>query len=120
MMDLIDRAALLRTFDTVQKSDPMADNGRGYDDHFINADGEPSTEWFCVEDYVLKMPTIPAVPLGPLCEWLAGYADPPKYAMKIIPEGGEYLINARAKAWKHHFRNMMECGLMEEGQHDKG
>ena len=70
MMDLIDRAALLRTFDTVQKSDPMADNGRGYDDHFINADGEPSTEWFCVEDYVLKMPTIPAVPLGPLCEWL--------------------------------------------------
>lgn len=68
-----------------------------------------------VED---ELPTVPAVPLGPLCEWLAGYADPPKYAMKIIPGSGECLINARAKAWEHHFRTMMECGLMEEGQHE--
>ena len=64
--------------------------------------------------------TIPAVPLEPLCEWLAGYAEPPKYAMKIIPESGKCLINARAKAWEHHFKSLMECGLMEEGKHDHG
>ena len=72
-MDLIDRAALMKIFDTVQKSDPMAYNGRGYDDHFINDAGEPSAEWFAVEDYVLKQPTIEAVPLEPLCEWLCEY-----------------------------------------------
>lgn len=69
-MDLIDRAALLKIFEDVQKTDPMIDNGRGYADNFINDGGEPSTEWFAVEDLVYKMPTIEAVPLEPLCEWL--------------------------------------------------
>ena len=64
--------------------------------------------------YLDEAPTVDAVPLDKLCEWLAGYADPPKYAMKIIPESGKCLINARAKAWEHHFRNMLECGLMED------
>ena len=103
MMDLIDRAAILS--EAKRLAGPQT--GDGWDNWGVYA-------------LIERQPIIEAVPLGPLCEWLAGYADPPKYAMKIIPEGGEYLINARAKAWKHHFRNMMECGLMEEGQHDKG
>ena len=98
-MELIDRAAILS--EAKRLAGPQT--GDGWDNWGVYA-------------LIERQPTIPAVPLEPLCEWLAGYADPPKYAMKIIPESGKCLINARAKAWEHHFRTMMECGLMEEDE----
>lgn len=103
MMDLIDRGAAIEAID--HEREILLNQGRDGAEHVVVHHARR-----LIED----MPTVPAVPLDKLCEWLAGYADPPKYAMVIIPKSGECLINARAKAWEHHFRSMMECGLMEE------
>ena len=65
------------------------------------------------------MPTVDAVPLEPLCQWLAGYAAPPNYALdevrddSIDPESLVYTANDRAKAWEFHFRELLKSGLMD-------
>ena len=61
-------------------------------------------------------PTVDAVPIKAISEWLAGYAAPPKYALDHFPESGHCLANTRAAAWEHHIRTMMECGLLQEEQ----
>lgn len=59
------------------------------------------------------------VPLEPLCQWLAGYAAPPNYALdevrddSIDPESLVYTANDRAKAWEYHFRELLKSGLMD-------
>lgn len=66
------------------------------------------------------MPAVDAVPLEPLCQWLAGYAAPPNYALEevrddsIDPESLVYTANDRAKAWEFHFRELLKSGLMDE------
>lgn len=69
------------------------------------------------------IPSVEAVPLEPLCQWLAGYAAPPNYALdevcddSIDPESLVYTANDRAKAWKYHFRELLKSGLMDtEGE----
>ena len=66
-----------------------------------------------------ELPSVPAVPLEPLCKWLAGYAAPPNYALdevrddSIDPESLVYTANDRAKAWEYHFRELLKSGLMD-------
>lgn len=57
--------------------------------------------------------TVEAVPLEPLCQWLAGYAAPPKYAIDACG-GAETMAYAdkRVEAWKYHFKNLMGCDLL--------
>ena len=64
-MRLIDADALLNKCAECQKNDPLFE-GRGWASHFINDAGEPSTEWYCVEDMIENTPTIDAIPV----EWL--------------------------------------------------
>lgn len=110
-MDLIDRKRLDETFTTLR-----------FDEKGNLAHWGDRKDWCLhgheIEKLIASQPTIPAVPLEPLCEWLAGYALPPKYAREaaeagLSPEG-------LTRAWKYAIENMMECGLMEEGKHDHG
>lgn len=66
-------------------------------------------------------PTIDAVPIKPMCAWLAAYAAPPKYALEAIcndidPASIAYTANDRARAWEYHWQHLMECGLLQEEQ----
>ena len=65
MDDLISRAALLNKCAECQKTDPHFEE-RGWANHFINDAGEPSTEWYCVEDIIENAPAVNAIPV----EWL--------------------------------------------------
>lgn len=56
-MRLIDADALLLECQKRQETDPLAD-GRGWSDHFLNSAGEPSAEWWCIEDMVESAPTV--------------------------------------------------------------
>ena len=60
--DLISRAALLKECAECQKTDPHFEE-RGWANHFINSAGEPSTEWYCVEDMIENAPAVDAVPV---------------------------------------------------------
>ena len=60
--DLISRAALLKECRECQKTDPRFEE-RGWANHFINEAGEPSTEWYCVEDMIENAPAVDAVPV---------------------------------------------------------
>lgn len=60
--DLISRAALLNECAECQKTDPHFEE-RGWASHFINDAGEPSTEWYCVEDMIENAPAVDAVPV---------------------------------------------------------
>lgn len=51
-----------------------------------------------------RIKPLPAVPLAPLCAWLAGYAIPPRYALEAIGEPVITSEEQRAKAWEYHFR----------------
>ena len=80
-------------------------------------------DWFLhgneIELMIKKVPSVPAVPLEPLCVWLAAYAAPPKYAMnavagdQIAPKSCSFPVNSRVEAWKYHFRQLMKSGLMD-------
>lgn len=60
--DLISRAALLNECAECQKTDPNFEE-RGWASNFINDAGEPSTEWYCVEDMIENAPSVDAVPV---------------------------------------------------------
>lgn len=62
MGDLISRAALLKECAECQKTDPHFEE-RGWASHFINDAGEPSTEWYCVEDLIENAPAVDAAPV---------------------------------------------------------
>lgn len=74
MARLIDLDALLKACEEAQKSDPLADN-RGWSDHFLNSAGEPSAEWWAIEDMIESQPIINAAPVVHGC-WIT---KPPKY-----------------------------------------
>lgn len=59
---LIDANALMERFAEMQKVKPDED-GQEYACNFRNIGGEPSTEWFAVEDAVENAPTVDAVPV---------------------------------------------------------
>lgn len=62
MDDLISRAALLKECAECQKTDPRFEE-RGWASHFLNDAGEPSTEWYCVEDMIENAPAVDAAPV---------------------------------------------------------
>ena len=62
MDELISRAALLKECAECQKTDPRFEE-RGWANHFLNEAGEPSTEWYCVEDMIENAPAVDAVPV---------------------------------------------------------
>lgn len=69
-------------------------------------------------EYVRKLPTIEAVPVHGISVWLAAYAAPPKYAIdEIAGTDPDRIVTADTlvKAWEYHWKNLMDCGLMEEG-----
>lgn len=74
-----------------------------------------------VEEMIEGLPSVEAVPLEPLCVWLAGYhVSPPEYALKetgamdeIDPDSVVYTPNQIATAWVYHLRQLMESGLMD-------
>ena len=96
MDDLISRQALLAAYDERHKGPPGG-----------------------ARELIKDAPSVPAVPLEPLCQWLAGYATPPKYALdevrddSIDPESLVYMANERVKAWEYHFRELLKSGLMD-------
>ena len=63
---------------------------------------------------VESQPAVDAVPLGPLSEWLAGYAAPPKYAIDAVG-GLREMADAtkRAKAWEFALTSMERSELFE-------
>ena len=66
---------------------------------------------------IMEIPSVPAVPLEPLCVWLAGYASPPLYAIKQAYDPDKSNEQNRFEAWKYHFRELMKSGLMDtEGE----
>ena len=76
-----------------------------------------------IDNIVRLQPTVEAVPLEPLCVWLAAYAAPPTYALNevvsdaIDPESLVYTVNDRVEAWKYHFRELLKSELMDsEGE----
>lgn len=68
---------------------------------------------------IKRIPSVPAVPLEPLCQWLAGYAVPPDYALEYVIGTNAYWQDAAfteenmREAWEYHFRNLFECGLLK-------
>lgn len=56
---MIDANALQRHFEDMQRYDPCAAN-------FMDHRGEPSTNWYCVEDALENAPTVQAIPV----EWI--------------------------------------------------
>ena len=77
-----------------------------------------------VDNIVRLQPTVDAVPLEPLCVWLAAYAAPPQYAMNavagdpIAPTSCGYPVNSRVEAWKYHFLELLKSGLMDTVETD--
>lgn len=60
-------------------------------------------------------PTIDAVPIKAISEWLAAYATPPKYAIDEIARtdyDGIVTADTLVEAWEYHWKSLMECGLI--------
>ena len=84
MERLIDADALLKECAECQKTDPHFEE-RGWANHFINDAGEPSTEWYCVEDMIESAPTIAAIPISWLQEKIRSEYEPDsKAALRVL------------------------------------
>ena len=98
-MDLIDRAALLEKF-----------NDKNVDIWQVLTDEETAKRYwvYCkVSNALDEIPTIEAVPLDKLCEWLSSHAY--KKTGYYITDPGEALY---AQEWENDIREWME------GQHE--
>lgn len=65
---------------------------------------------------IKRLPAVDAVPIKPLCAWLAGYAAPPAYTIGGMPYKHEDAARRRAEGWEQHIHTLIECGLMDEGE----
>lgn len=65
---------------------------------------------------IKSMPAVDAVPIKPLCVWLAGYAAPPAYTIGGMPYKHEDAARRRAEGWEQHIHTLIECGLLDEGE----
>lgn len=61
---------------------------------------EAVNSWCYAVEAINSVPSVDAVPLDKLCEWLAGYAEPPMDALTICDNPFE--------AWKMTLTNWME------------
>ena len=91
MNDMISRAALLKECAECQKTDPHFEE-RGWASHFINDAGEPSTEWYCVEDLIENAPTVEAIPV----EWMNKKRDSETLALfsNIYGRGDKDIVHS--------------------------
>ena len=62
-----------------------------------------------------------SVPLRPLCQWLAGYAMPPLYAVPSTIYTVDKKTGAQMlyEAWRKVIKNMMDCWLLREDGEDE-
>lgn len=65
---------------------------------------------------LMALPAVDAVPIKPLCAWLAGYAAPPAYTIGGMPYKHEDAARRRAEGWEQHIHTLVECGLIDEGE----
>lgn len=77
-MRLIDADALQRAFDDAHKDEPDF-----YCCNFLNAAGNPSTEWDCVDDILESAPTIDAQPVKH-GRWSECWRDPARNVISVI------------------------------------
>ena len=83
---------------------------------FVNGVTYPSGDLEYATDKIMEIPTVEAVPLEPLCVWLASYASPPYEAIKEVYDQ-EKTTDWCIEAWKYHFRELLKSGLMDtEGE----
>lgn len=70
-------------------------------------------------DEIAAAPTVEAVPLDMLCDWLAGYAAPPrimaKTAWENMPQGASN-YETHVQAWKYQMRDLMKYWKQEESK----
>jgi hypothetical protein len=85
--DLISRESLLYECAECQKTDPYFEE-RGWASHFINSAGEPSAEWYCVEDMIENAPTIDAIPV----EWLKQKRDGQSAPWDYLANAIDYIL----------------------------
>lgn len=86
-MRCVDADALLKECAECQKTDPHFEE-RGWANHFINNAGEPSTEWYCVEDMIENAPTVDAIPV----EWLKAQNNSTKYFKTVQGQAAELIL----------------------------
>lgn len=63
--------------------------------------------------------SVNAVPVHAISVWLAAYVAPPKYAIDEIAgtdSGRIVTVDTLVRAWEYHWKNLMECGLLQEEQ----
>lgn len=91
-MDLISREALLDDLCTDREEGTFS---------FTDSQAEAADKIIVyVTKRIKAQPTVPAVPLDKMCEWLAGYAEPPMDALTICDNPFE--------AWKMTLTELME------------
>ena len=111
MDDLISRKEILKTINDLDLPD-------------VHAALPVSLMLGVVKKALEPVPSVEAVPLEPLCQWLAAYAAPPMYALNavagdpIAPTSCGYPVNSHVEAWKHHFRELLKSGLMDMEEKD--
>ena len=105
-MDLIDRAAAV---------DYLMLNMGWYDEDGREVDDSVEKRPI-IEDLVSGIPTIPAVPLEPLCEWLSDHAGRPMDCIDKLCGKCEFdgVGVGQEKCWENLIRKWME------GKHEPG
>lgn len=81
-MRLIDADALMERFAEMQQVKPD-ESGREYACNFRSMGGEPSAEWYTIEDAVENAPTIDAVPVIH-SEWVYNDGDYVPYCKNCL------------------------------------
>lgn len=93
---LIDKSELLNVYDAAHKGPPGG-----------------------ARKLIEEAPAVEAVPVHDISVWLAAYAAPPKYAIDEIAgtdSGRIVTVDTLVRAWEYHWKNLMECGLLQEEQ----
>lgn len=108
-MDLIDRAAL-----GIGKCNPAVFNDENY-----------GKGWNSCIELIEKAPTVPAVPLEPLCEWLANlFGCPCNFSPideRMFKHCEEDCVNDDIECWKRVLKQWMEeSGKKESGKVEVG
>ena len=69
---------------------------------------EYDNEKYCeIAQFIELAPTIEAIPLKPIAEWLAGYAAPPRDIMRaFFQSGGEITHESLTVAWEQTLRGI--------------
>ena len=101
MADLISREALLEYIRSEEGAEKLKHS---------------TVEAITLIGIIKSIPAVDAVPIKPLCAWLAGYAAPPAYTIGGMPYKHEDAARRMAEGWEQHIHTLIECGLLDEGE----